>query len=74
MRTCDNAIMSVNNLQAVITKMTKIRPLEYWSDVHMATTVLQRNLKSLIVGNSIRRWHPNGFLFRFTLNGTRNTG
>ena len=42
--------------------MTKIATLEYWSDVHMATTVLQRNLKSLIDGNGIGRWHPNGFL------------
>ena len=36
MQACDNAIMSVNDLQAVITKMMKIRPLEYWSDVYMA--------------------------------------
>ena len=74
MQTCDNAIMSVNDLQAVSTKMAKIRSLEYGSDIHMATIVLQRNLKSLIVGNGIRRWHPNGFLSRFTLSGTKNTG
>ena len=73
MQTCNNAIMSVNDLQAVITKMMKIRPLKYWPDVYMATTVLQRNLKSPIVGNGIRRWHSNGFLFWFTLNSTRNT-
>ena len=56
MRTFDNAIMFVNDLQAVITKMTKIRPLEYWSDVYyVQTTVLQHSLKSLIDGNGIRR-------------------
>ena len=56
MRTCDNAKVSIR-LQAVIVKMTKKDPLEYWSNIQMATTVLATQFKSLIVGNGILLWN-----------------
>ena len=62
------------DLQAVIVKMTNQDPLEYWSNVQMATTVLATQSKSLIVGNGIRQWHSADFLSRFTSVGTRKTG
>ena len=70
MRTCDDA-KCLFDLQAIIVKMTKYDPIEDWSNVQMATTVLATQFKSLIVGNGIRQWHSNGFLSWFTGDGTR---
>ena len=62
------------DLQAVIVKMTKYDPLEYWSNVQMATTVCATQFKSLIIGNGSHQWHSDGFLSRFASASTRKTG
>ena len=73
MRTWDNAKVSIA-LTSRNCSEDEIRPFEYWSNVQMATTVLATQLNSLIVGNGIRQWHSDGFLSRFTSDGTRTTG
>ena len=72
---CEHVIMQkfLFDLQAVIVKMTKLDPLKYWSNVHIAATVLATQFKSLIIGNGIHQWHSDGFLSQFTSDGTRKT-